>query len=611
MFGEVVSTMKPEGIHIQARRDSNTTATNGDAAPRPSVIINADDWGRNLTTTNNTLDCVRAGAVSSVSAMVFMEDSERAALLAREHAIDAGLHLNFTLAFSSANCPIHLREHQARVGRFLRSHRFAPIFYHPGLARSFRLLADAQIDEFQRLYGEAPRRIDGHHHMHLSANVLLGKLLPADTMVRRNFTFRSGEKSLFNRTYRRWQDRLVTRRHRSTEMFFALPPLVPDHLARIFDFGARFSVEIETHPAVREEYDFLLSGKLEQYTNKVAVARSYSLPSPTLNNPGTLASSRRADIASTLSDPCDDPIQASLDDPPHISVCICTYKRPDLLRSLLTDLAKQHTCGLFTYSIVVADNDPLRSAEFTVADMQATLSIPVKYCSEPRRSIALARNKVVANATGNYLAFIDDDEFPIRNWLLSLFTTLNEHHVDGVLGPVKRHFDEPPPDWLKKSTLYDRRVNPTGTRVSWGEARTGNVLLKRELITGDPLPFRPEFRAGEDQDFFRRKIDEGRRFIWSSDAAVFEVIPPARWRRSYIVRKALLHGVNTAQQPNCTATSIVKSIIAVPIYTFLLPLVFLTGQGRFMELVVKLCNHAGTLLYLMKINPIREEYVSD
>src|SRR4029077_20103780 len=60
------------------------------------LIINADDWGRSQETTDRIAECVAHGAVSSVSAMVFMEDSERSAVIARERGIDAGLHLNFT-----------------------------------------------------------------------------------------------------------------------------------------------------------------------------------------------------------------------------------------------------------------------------------------------------------------------------------------------------------------------------------------------------------------------------------------------------------------------------------------------------------------------------------
>src|SRR5204863_4002166 len=63
------------------------------------LIVNADDWGRDTHTTACILDCITRGTVTAVSAMVFMEDSERAAAEARQHSVDAGLHLNFTTPF--------------------------------------------------------------------------------------------------------------------------------------------------------------------------------------------------------------------------------------------------------------------------------------------------------------------------------------------------------------------------------------------------------------------------------------------------------------------------------------------------------------------------------
>jgi len=296
---------------------------------------------------------------------------------------------------------------------------------------------------------------------------------------------------------------------------------------------------------------------------------------------------------------------------PHISVCICTYKRPLLLKRLLDELARQQTNGLFTYSIVVADNDQAKSAEDTIREFRLTNEIPVKYCNEPRQSIALARNTVVENAEGDFLAFIDDDEFPCSEWLLILATTCKKYGVDGVLGPVKRHFDEVPPEWLRKSRFYDRKVNPTGSRVDWQEARTGNVLLNRQILKGDVTPFRPQFRAGEDQDFFRRKIDEGYSFIWCAEAEAFEVVPPSRWKRTYLIKKALHRGATAALQPNCGFVGVTKSVIAVPLYILALPCALLGGQHHFLTLLVKLCDHLGKLLMLVGINPIRAEYVSD
>jgi succinoglycan biosynthesis protein ExoM len=301
---------------------------------------------------------------------------------------------------------------------------------------------------------------------------------------------------------------------------------------------------------------------------------------------------------------------AELKETEHVSVCVCTYKRPVLLKRLLLELERQSTDALFTYSIVVADNDERKSAEAVVADFSVSSAVRVKYCVEPSQNIALARNKVVENADGTFIAFIDDDEFPAPDWLLTLFKACNQYNVDGVLGPVKRHFDETPPEWLRKSRFYDRRVNPTGMRVDWHEARTGNVLLRRQVLMGDGAPFRPEFRAGEDQDFFRRKIEAGHVFIWSAEAEAFEVVPPARWKRMYMVRKALLRGATAGIQPNCGAASIAKSMAAVLLYAIALPFALLLGQHRFMTLLVKLCDHLGKVLISIGINPIREEYVT-
>ena len=170
---------------------------------------------------------------------------------------------------------------------------------------------------------------------------------------------------------------------------------------------------------------------------------------------------------------------------PHICICVCTYKRPQFLSRLLNALIVQQTDGIFSYSIVVADNDGLRSAELTVESIRAATTIPIEYCIEPEQGISLVRNRAVKASHGDFVALIDDDEFCAERWLVTLFRTCNESNVDGVLGPVVRHFDEAPPSWLVKGNFYTRPIYPTGTQVCWQEARTGNVLLRRRVLDGE------------------------------------------------------------------------------------------------------------------------------
>ena len=242
------------------------------------IIVNADDWGSDSATTERTLECVLRGVVSSVSAMVFVGDSERAADLALQHGIDAGLHLNLTAPFDAPQGSSKLTEHQRKVAHFLTANRFAFMLYHPGLANSFEYVVKAQLEEFTRLYGAPANRVDGHHHMHLSANVVLQKLLPDHIIVRRNFTFGPGEKGYFNRLYRRRLDLRLARRHRMTDYFFDLQPLEPSRLAGIVALSTRFSVEVETHPIRQNEYRFLVDGELLRCAGDCGVARGYVLP---------------------------------------------------------------------------------------------------------------------------------------------------------------------------------------------------------------------------------------------------------------------------------------------------------------------------------------------
>lgn len=194
--------------------------------------------------------------------MMFMEDSERAAEIARTAGIDAGLHLNLTTPLSGGGFPGTLAEHHHKLSAFLLRNSMLRVLYCPWLKRSFEYVVAAQLDEYQRLYGEAAQRIDGHHHQHLSANVQFGNLLPSGTVVRRNFSFLAGEKSWANRMYRKTVDRRLARRYRVVDFLFPLKPLEPTRLQRIFSIAHRAVVELETHPVNREEHRFLTGGEI-------------------------------------------------------------------------------------------------------------------------------------------------------------------------------------------------------------------------------------------------------------------------------------------------------------------------------------------------------------
>jgi glycosyltransferase involved in cell wall biosynthesis len=278
-----------------------------------------------------------------------------------------------------------------------------------------------------------------------------------------------------------------------------------------------------------------------------------------------------------------------------------------MLDRLLRDLARQEAGSAFTFSVVVADNDAGESARSIVEACARECSLSVVYVVQSERNIALVRNTALAHATGDFIVFIDDDEFPTEGWLLNLFRTCKSCGVAGVLGPVKPHFERQPPRWLVQGGFYDRPTHPTGFVMPWQECRTGNVLLKREIIPKHEPPFRPEFgTGGEDQDFFRRMIQQGHRFVWCDEAIAYEVVPPSRWSRRFLLSRALLRGKNSFRHPKHRFRNLAKSALAVPAYALMLPVLLLAGHHYFMKYSVKLADHFGRLLAVVRLNPVSE-----
>ncbi len=278
-----------------------------------------------------------------------------------------------------------------------------------------------------------------------------------------------------------------------------------------------------------------------------------------------------------------------------------------MLKRLLHEVARQQTEGQFTFSIAVVDNDEQESARPVVAEFAAQFPVEAVYCVESHKNIALARNAVLAHARGDYIAFIDDDEFPVPEWLRMMLKTCEEYQVAGVLGPVRPYFDDPPPRWIIKGGFCDRPEHPTGRIMDWEESRTGNVLFQRRILEGQPLAFDPQFgNGGEDKDFFMRMTQQGHVFRWCNEGVTYESVPPARWKRSYMLRRALLRGKNILKHPTGRLRMLATSAVAVPLYSLILLPTLILGQHHFMKYCIKLCDHLGRLLAFARLNPVNE-----
>lgn len=225
--------------------------------------------------------------------------------------------------------------------------------------------------------------------------------------------------------------------------------------------------------------------------------------------------------------------------PIDISICICTYKRPALLDALLHALTLQQT-GNLQLEVVVVDNDPKGSAGKVLQQWKTQLPYPLTALHETTPNIAIARNAVVAAAVGTWILFIDDDETPDPDWIVSMMQTQQDFQADAVFGPVLPRYTDQTPAWIKAGNFFYRRRFNTGTRITTQDARTGNVLLRRACLSAIAGPFDTRFgRTGaEDTMLFRDMIAQGAKLVWCDEATVSEEVPPSRANLTWLVKRS-------------------------------------------------------------------------
>lgn len=147
----------------------------------------------------------------------------------------------------------------------------------------------------------------------------------------------------------------------------------------------------------------------------------------------------------------------------------------------------------------------------------------------------------VNNASGEYLLFIDDDEYASPQWVTLLLRTMLEHEVDGVFGAKTPVFNEMTPEWMMSHELFYGSKTKTG---EVGPKYTSNCILKASLVDDIEGPFDPSYgvTGGEDTHLFDRLEARGARFIFCQEAIVYEFLPPNRTTIPYLFFKGLRGG---------------------------------------------------------------------
>ena len=196
---------------------------------------------------------------------------------------------------------------------------------------------------------------------------------------------------------------------------------------------------------------------------------------------------------------------------PRISVVVCSYNGASTIRDTLDGLQKLDYPGLET--IVVDDGS-------TDSTAQIASEYPVQLIRNKNGGLSQARNTGIHAATGEIVAFIDDDAYPDIHWLKFLAKTIIEGKYVGVGGPNL----PPPSDGWKADAVANSPGNPNVVLLTDNIAEhiPGVNMMFRKDALNKIGGFDPVFRAaGDDVDLCWRLREAGGTIGFSPAAIVW------------------------------------------------------------------------------------------
>ncbi len=237
-----------------------------------------------------------------------------------------------------------------------------------------------------------------------------------------------------------------------------------------------------------------------------------------------------------------------------ISIIIPTQRRPEGLKLAARSVFRQAGVSVSDLELVIVDNDQVPSAEPVAALLRAEAPFGVTYVHEPVAGVANARNTGLTAATGEWIAFLDDDEEAPETWLAALLAVQGAHDADVVFGPVRARAPERVHlhrDYLER---FFSRLGPAEAGLIDHYYGCGDSLIRRAALPDPNRPFAAarNFIGGEDDLLFGGMRAAGKRIAWAPAAWVWEDPVPERLTLGYTIRRAFAYGQGPSEHCNAS-----------------------------------------------------------
>jgi GT2 family glycosyltransferase len=244
---------------------------------------------------------------------------------------------------------------------------------------------------------------------------------------------------------------------------------------------------------------------------------------------------------------------------PAVTVCICTHARPGYVRQCLAGLAVQ-TVHPDMFETIVVDSGSPPSAAQAVAQIVAAYR-GVRLLVVDRPGVSRARNAGAAAARARYVAFIDDDAIPARDWIACVLFAIAEASPPAAVigGRILPRWEAPLPRWWPQEL---RGVLSIVEHEGRGAYRSAALPAKLEPYAANMVVHAPTLlQAGgfpeavgryggallsdEEVQLAWKLQDAGHSVLYDSRIVVHHQIQAGRLNPSWLLRRLYWQGAST------------------------------------------------------------------
>ena len=256
-----------------------------------------------------------------------------------------------------------------------------------------------------------------------------------------------------------------------------------------------------------------------------------------------------------------------------LSVIICTYNRKKYIYDVLKSIA-ENVFSHENYELLVIDNNSSDDTPQECKRFHADFpDVVYRYYIEPNQGLSHARNRGIAEATGDIIVFMDDDATAEPGYLEEMrafFAQTPDAAAGG--GRIYPRFESRRPRWMShfllpltssidlgnKVKVFTRRQFPIGANM----AVRSSIFAKYGLFNPDLGRKGNSMDGAEEKDFFYRLTAAKEKIYYVPGAIVHHYVPDRRLTFDFFRRQAVSIGKSERiRSKNISKTEYVKSII--------------------------------------------------